>query len=107
MESAVKSSNKNVLSACREQLDRYFASHPNPALEMRSMKALRLLATAEKPLAGQAQGWAAGVVYAIANLDRQTCGVPGLLNAEFAKMFGVSMETVRRRAASIVNQISI
>jgi Domain of unknown function (DUF6398) len=104
---SVKSSNEDVLSACREQLDRYFATHPNPPLQARSMKALRLLASAEKPLAGQAEGWAAGVVYAVANLDRQACGAPGLLNAEFAKMFGVSIETIRRRAASIVKQITI
>jgi hypothetical protein len=47
------------------------------------------------------------MIYAVANLDRQACGVPGLLNSEFTSFFSVSMETVRRRAASVVNQISI
>jgi hypothetical protein len=107
MESTIKSSNENVLLACREELDRFFASYPNPALEKRAEKAWRFLATVEKPLAGKPEGWAAGMIYAVANLDRQACGVPGLLNSEFAKFFNVSMETARKRAANVVNQISI
>jgi hypothetical protein len=52
------------------------------------------------------EGWAAGMIYAVANLDRQACGVPGLLNSEFIEFFSVSMETVRKRAANVMNQIS-
>jgi hypothetical protein len=61
----------------------------------------------EQPLAGKPAGWAAGLIYGAANLGRQPVGVPGLLNSEFTKFFGVSMETVRRRAARIVDLISI
>jgi len=107
MESTSMSLNENVLIACREQLDRFFAGYPNPVLEKRAAKALRFLAADEKALTGNPEGWAAGMIYAVANLDRQACGVPGLLNSEFTEFFSVSMETVRKRAANIVNQISI
>jgi hypothetical protein len=107
MESTTKSLNESVIASCRERLDAFFASYREAALEKRAMKALRLLATAEKPLAGKPEGWAAGIIYAVANLDRQACGIPGLLNSEFIDFFGVSMETVRKRAANVVNQISI
>jgi hypothetical protein len=81
--------------------------HPNPALNKRAMKALRLLAAGERPLTGKAEAWAAGVIYAVANLDRQACGVPGLLNSDFTEFFGVSMETARRRAADVLRDISL
>ena len=95
-----------MLIACREHLDRFFATHPNPVLEERATKALEFLAKVEKLLAGKPEGWAAGMIYAVANLDRQACGVPGLLNSEFIEFFSVSMETVRKRAANVMNQIS-
>jgi hypothetical protein len=107
MESTIQSSNENVLIACREQLGRFFTSYPNSALEKRAAKVLRFLATIEKPLMGKPEGWVAGMIYAVANLDRQACGVPGLLNSEFTSFFSVSMETVRRRAARVVNHISL
>jgi hypothetical protein len=107
MESTTKLSNEGVLAICRERLEEFFASYRDAALEKRAMKALRFLATVEKPLAGKPEGWAAGMVYAIANLDRQACGVPGLLNSEFTEFFNVSMETVRKRAAHIARYLSI
>jgi hypothetical protein len=106
MESQIKSSNEKMLIGCREHLDRFFATYPNPVLEERAMKALDFLAKVKKPLAGKPEGWAAGMIYAVANLDRQACGVPGLLNSEFIEFFNVSMETVRKRAANVMNQIS-
>jgi hypothetical protein len=107
MRSTTKSPNTNFLIYCREQLDRFFAAYPNSALEKRSIKALRLLASAEIALAGKAEGWAGGVIYGVANLDGRACGVPGVLNSDFEKFFGVSMETVRKRAANIMNQITV
>jgi hypothetical protein len=106
MTATLKSADDNPLTLCREELGRFFAVYPNPALHERAAKALRLLAAGDKPFAGKPEGWAAGAIYAVANLDRQACGVPGLLNAEFTEFFGVSMETVRRRAANVVSQIS-
>jgi hypothetical protein len=87
-------------------LDRFFDAYPNTALHERTAKALRL-AAGEKPFAGKPESWAAGAIYAVSNLNRQACGVPGLLNSEFAGFFGVTMETVRRRAAHVLSQISI
>jgi hypothetical protein len=86
---------------CRKCLERFFCAHPDGAMQKRALKALRLLNAAETPLAGKPEGWAAGIVYAVANRDRRACGVPGLLNSEFAAIFRVSMGTIRRRAAQI------
>lgn len=97
--------NQLLLAHGREGLDRFFATYPNPRLEKRARNALRMLAAAEKPCTGNAKGWVAGVIYAMANLDRHPVGVPGLLNTEFTTFFGVSMATVRRRAAQVVRQI--
>jgi hypothetical protein len=107
MEPTTKQSNEGVVAICRERLDEFFTSYRDGALEERAKKALRFLSTSEKPLAGKPEGWAAGIIYAVANLDRQACGVPGLLNSDFIDFFGVSMETVRKRAANVVRQISI
>jgi len=107
MESTNHLSNQNVLIACRALLDRYFRTYQNPALEKRAVKALRLLAAAEKRLAGKPEGWAAGVIYAVANSDRQACGVPGLLKSEFTEFFDVSMETVRKRSANVLTETAI
>jgi hypothetical protein len=62
---------------------------------------------ADEPLAGKTEGWAAGIIYGVANLGRHPCGVPGVFNSEFEKFFGVPMETVRRRAANVVCEITI
>ncbi len=107
METTIKSLNETALATCRERLEDFFASYRDAALKERAMKALRLLSASEKPLAGKPEGWAAGIIYAVANLDRQACGIPGVLNSEFIDFFGVSMETVRKRAANVVRQISV
>ena len=82
-------------------LDHFFGRHPNAALQKRALKALRLLMACDEPLLGKPSGWAAGIVYAVANRDRQACGVPGLLNSGFEVFFGVSMATIRRQAARV------
>jgi hypothetical protein len=103
----VNTLNHTIESACREQLDRFFAAHPDSTLQKHALIALRLLASAEKPLAGKPEGWTAGIIYAMANLYRRACGIPGLLNSEFEIFFAVSRGTVRRRAAQVVEQIAI
>ncbi|MBN2561056.1 MAG: hypothetical protein JXQ75_09010 [Phycisphaerae bacterium] len=87
--------------ACREQLERFFGDHPNAAMKKRVLKALRFLSVSNKPMTGKPEGWAAGIIYAVANRDRQACGVPGLLNSEFQAFFDVSMGTIRKRAAMV------
>ena len=107
MSAPTKTPAEAPLIACQKQLDRFFAAYPNPELNKRAAKALRLLATVEKPFAGKPESLAAGVIYAVANLERFPCGVPGVFNSEFAGFFGVSMGAIRRRAGRIMSAISI
>lgn len=74
---------------------------PDAVMEKRAAKALHLLKLSDRPLKGNAQGWAAGIIYAVGTYDRPPVGVPGLLNSEFVELMGVSMETARRRAAVV------
>jgi hypothetical protein len=92
--------------ACQGYLDHFFSRHPDEALRKRAMKTLQLVATRDELLAGKPAGWAAGIVYAMANRDRQACGVPGLLNSELEAFFGVSMGTIRKRAAQIAELLA-
>ena len=62
---------------------------------------MRFLVADDEPLLGKPSGWAAGIVYALANRYRQPCGVPGLLNKDLEKFFGVTMGTIRNRAARV------
>lgn len=99
--------NEDCASACRAHLERFFRAHRDAATQSRVMKALRLLAACEKPLRGKPEGWAAGIIYWVANHDRQACGVPGLLNSEVEALFGVSMGTIRKRAAQIGRLLAV
>ena len=86
---------------CQAHLDRYFAAHPNPTMQKQTHKALRMLRSSEKPLQGSAGGWAAGILYAVANDARIPVGMPGFLNFEFEALVGVKMGTARNRAARV------
>ena len=92
---------------CLKVLDRYFADHPDAGMQKRAHHALRLLRGSEKPLKGKADGWAAGVLYAVATDGRLRTGVPGVLNAEFEKLSGVPMATARHRAAKVIELASL
>jgi len=93
--------NQDCMRACRGYLEQFFNRHPDAALQKRALKAMRLLTACDEPLTGKLAGWAAGIVYAVANRDRQACGVPGILNSEFEAFFDVSMGTIRKRSAQI------
>ena len=99
--------NRNCELACRKLLERFFDDHPDAAMKKRALKALRFLAVSDEPLAGKPEGWAAGIIYAVANRDRQPCGVPGMLNSEFEALVGVSMGTVHKRAAQIEGLLAL
>ena len=86
---------------CRVHLDRFFAVQPGVRYQARAYKALRLLRASEKPLHGKPEGWAAGIIYYLATDGHIPCGVSGMLNAEFEALMGVSMDTVRTRAARV------
>jgi len=79
----------------------------DPALQKRAMKAIRFLAAGDDPLAGKPGAWAAGIIHALVNRGRRACGVPGILNAEFEQFFGVSMSTVRKRAAQVLRAMEV
>ena len=98
--------NKSCERACHGYLGHFFSRHSDAALQKRVLKAFRLLTTSEKPLTGEPAGWAAGLIYVVANRDRQPCGVPGMLNSEFESLFGVSMGTIRKRAARIAELLA-
>ena len=99
--------NQDVQKQCREHLDRFFASYGDAKMQKAAMKALRFLAAGDEPMLGNPEGWAAGIVYALANRHRRACGVPGMLNAEVEEFFGVTMNTIRRRAAQVERAIEI
>jgi len=66
--------NRDCGLACRKRLERYFDDHPDADLKNLALKALRYLAVSDEPLAGKPEGWAAGIIYAVADRDRQACG---------------------------------
>jgi len=104
---ATTNANANAEEQCREHLERFFASYQDPALKRSCQKALRFLTALDQPLAGKPEGWAAGIVYAVANRGCRPCGVPGILNADLERHFGVSISTVRKRATQVERALEI
>jgi len=92
---------------CQKHMDRFYARWPDPTLQKKANKALRFLRASDEPLQGKAEGWAAGLVYFAATDGRVTCGIPGVLNAEFSEFMGVSMETTRRRSGRVSDIVLI
>ena len=97
----MNSANRNFELECKDFLNRFFDSYHNDDLRMRSLKALRFLAAGDEPLLGKPGSLAAGIFYALSNRERNRCGVPGLLNRDLEKFFGVTMNTIRTRATQI------
>ncbi len=93
--------------ACRKHLERFFRHYPDPVREQRAAKALMFLAAFGEPLPGKPEGWAAGIVYYLANRYKRPCGVAGIPSAEFERFFSVSMDTARKRAAQVLRAITI
>ena len=93
--------NSDFEAACQAHLDRFFAAYPKSVDKERAYKVLRMLRASPKPLEGKPEGWAAGIIYFVAKDGRVSCGVPGVLNAEFAEFMGVPMETARRRSGRV------
>ncbi|MBI5866598.1 MAG: hypothetical protein HZB38_19195 [Planctomycetes bacterium] len=93
--------------ACRESLERFFGQHPDATTHCRALRVLRMLTACQRPFRGKPEGWAAGIIYGLANRHRRACGLPGLLNSEAEALFGVSMGTIRRRAAQIERLLAL
>jgi hypothetical protein len=103
----MNTTNHNVDLECKDFLNSFFDSNCSDTLRKRALKALRFLVASDEPLSGEPAGWAAGIVYALANRDRRACGVPGLLNKDLEEFFGVSMGTIRKRAARVEALLAI
>ncbi len=99
--------NQDAELACRERLELFFGSYRNAAMQKSALKALRFLTACDTPLLGKPEGWAAGIIYKLATGDRRACGVPGILNSDFEQIFGVTMGTIRKRAAQIEELLSL
>ena len=97
----MNTTNRDVALECRDFLYRFFESYCDDALRKKAFKELRIVMASDKQLLGRPAGWAAGIVYALANRYRSACGVPGLLNKDLEELFGVSMGTIRERAAQV------
>ena len=101
------STKRVVEKTCRDHIERFFASYRDRAMQKSAIKALRFLAAGDGPLGGKPEGWAAGIVYALATRGRRACGVSGVLNADLEQFFGVSMSTVRKRAAQVLRAMEV
>ena len=97
----MNTADRNFELECKDFLNRFFAGHPDDALRERSFKARRFLMAGDESLLGKPAGWAAGIVYALANRYRLPCGVPGLLNKDLEEFFGVTIGTIRERAVRV------
>ncbi len=93
--------------ACCVCLDDFFSCHGGQGMERNAKKILRFLVAGEEKMGGKPEGWAAGAVYALANRNKWACGVVGILNADFECFFGVSMSTVRKRAAQVDREVKV
>jgi hypothetical protein len=96
----------DVERMCGDHLERYFANYLDQLINKRAMQALRFIAAGNERLSDKAEGWAAGIVYALANQERQAFGVPGLLNTELERFFCVSMGKIRKRAARVEQRLA-
>ena len=93
--------NGTVEEAFRQLLTAFFAKYPNTNLQVETNRTLKRFLAQKISMRGKPGGWAGGIIYALANQYRRTCGVPGLLNEECEEFFNVSMGTIYRRAAKI------
>jgi len=82
--------------ACTRLYEDFFARFPNDKLHVEVRNTLALLLVKKESFAGALGGWAGGLVYAVGCTSG--CGVPNVLNTELAAAFGVSMDSIRRRA---------
>jgi hypothetical protein len=103
----MKTTDRNFEPECKDFLNRFFDSYRDDTLQKQALKALRFLVADDEPLLGKPAGWAAGIVYALANRYRQPCGVSGLLNRDLEKFFGVTMGTIRERAVRVDERLAI
>ena len=96
--------NESMDKACQDLLDAFFERHPNDDFRDRVDQALALLLGRDVTVRGAPGGWAGGIVYAVGGTG---CGVPGVMNADLEKAFGTTMDTIRRRAEQIRQELDL
>jgi len=101
------STERNFERTCNRCIERFCDRYGDRTMQKRAVKALRFIMVSDQPLRGKPEGWAAGIIYALATRGHQACGVPGVLNADLEHLFGVTMSTVRRRAAQVGRALRI
>lgn len=97
-------SGQSLQATCAKLHFEFFRQLPNDELHRSVERTLAELTKSRSEFAGDPAGWAAGLVLAVGS---EGCGVPGMLNAELEKAFGVSMGTIRRRAAEIRDELPL
>jgi hypothetical protein len=95
---------ESTAEKCYKILAAYFARFPNDVFRRRVYRQIPALLKAKPVLPGKLEGWMAGLVYAVTS---NRCGVPDVLNHDFEQAFGVTMNTVYRRAAAIRRELDL
>ena len=101
----MRATSQDFEAECTNTLNRFFVGYPDGALRERSFKVLRLLLALGEPMLGNPAAWAAGIVYALSNRYRPAFGIPGLLNQNVERIFGIKMESIRTRGKQINSRL--
>ena len=101
------STKRDFEQTCHRCIERFCDRYGDRTMQKRAVKALRFLVVGGQALRGKPEGWAAGIIYALATRGHRACGVPGVLNADLGRLFGVSMGTIRKRAAQVNQTLEI
>jgi len=97
--------NKPDFADFQSIIEVFFAKYPNDDLRARTFGVLMELLETDATYRGDLRGWVGGLVYAVNNDGRFPCGVDGVSNRELSEAFGVRIETIRTRAATIKQKL--
>ena len=96
--------NNTFMEACGKLFAAFFDKHHNDDLRDRVSVAMASLLKHKMAVSGQPGGWAAGIIYAVGNMGS---GVPGVINSQLEKSFGVTMATIRKLAWAVSRLLSL
>jgi len=90
---------KRFEEECSRLIDGFCAKYKeHRALAPKARRVVKMLVGSGEPLRGEPGGWAGGIVHA---MTHRTCGIPGVLNADAEKAFGVTIGTIHKRSAQV------
>ncbi len=87
---------------CRQHIDRFFAAYPHAVEREYVEDELGQLAISRIPLKGQREGWAAGIIFAVATGGYVPKSISGVSNAQFEAITRTSIEWSRQRARQVL-----